>query len=202
MNVSNARILLQRAAAEPDRVRRHLVVAAALREILSSEPIVVGGLAEDFYTHDQYNPTDLDLCGFLTQQDRQRLNEFGFERDGRHWYHEQARVAVEFPDDRIDGDEARTIIVDFDIGAARIIGLDDLYLDRLRQATMTESEGDIAFIGAVAIAAARFEDLDWRYIRRRLTAIRTDEPATGASMTTLNTRARRRARSAIQDYPM
>src|SRR5207249_7906340 len=124
--------------------------------VLSSDPIVVGGLAEDYYTDDKYKPTDLDLCAFLTQEDRQHLRALAFEREGRHWYHEATHVAVEFPDERIDGDESRTETVDFGNGSARIIGLDDLYLDRLRQATMTESEGDVAFMGAVAIAASRF----------------------------------------------
>ncbi len=175
------------------------MVAAAVREVLSSDPIVVGGLAEDYYTDDRYNPTDLDLCAFITEEDEQRLETLGFERDGRHWYQEATRVAVEFPDDRIDGDESRTETVDFGEGAARIIGLDDLYLDRLRQATMTESEGNIAFIGAVAIAASRFEDLDWKYVRRRIRDIRVVEQGIGAGMASLNERVRRRARKAIDD---
>lgn len=173
------------------------MVAAALREVFASEPIVVGGLAEDYYTGDRYQPTDLDLCASVTASDERRLRRLGFAKEGRHWYHEPARVAVEFPGDRIDGDESRTKSVDFGDGAARIIGVDDLYLDRLRQATMTESEWGISFAGAVAIAASRFEDLDWRYVRRRIREIRAVEPGAGASMAKLNARVRRRAREAI-----
>lgn len=173
------------------------MVAAALREVLSSDPIVVGGVAEDYYTGDRYKPTDLDLCAFLKPKDKERMRELGFEREGRHWYHEGIRIAVEFPDDRIDGDESRTELVDFGEGAARIIGLDDLYLDRLRQATMTDSVEDIAFVGATAVAASRFEDLDWKYIRRRIRDIRSTERGVGESMDRLNERVRRKARRAI-----
>lgn len=197
MNISKARRLLEQAAAEPDRIQRHLMIAALVGQIISSDPIVVGGLAEDYYTNDRYKPTDLDLCAHIGEQDEERLREFGFEREGRHWYQAQTRVAVEFPDDRIDGDESRVETIEFDEGIARIIGMDDLYLDRLRQATMTESEGGIAFVGAVAIAAARFEDLDWKYIRRRIREIRATENMIGGSMSRLNERVRRKARKAI-----
>ncbi|HEX9775354.1 MAG TPA: hypothetical protein VGB83_07220 [Actinomycetota bacterium] len=197
MDISKALELLERAAAEPDRIRRHLMVAAAIGQVLSSEPFVVGGLAEDFYTNDRYTPTDLDLCAPLTAEDGDRFRQLGFERDGRHWYHEPTRVAVEFPDERIDGDESRAETVEFDGCAVKIIGLDDLYLDRLRQATMTESEADIAFVGAVAVAASRFEDLDWRYIRSRIGDIRRAERMIGESMSRLNPRVRRKARKAI-----
>ncbi|MBI4730090.1 MAG: hypothetical protein HY775_11460 [Acidobacteria bacterium] len=197
MTTSKAERLLARAAASPDRIERHLMVAAALREVLASEPIVIGGLAEDYYTGDRYQPTDLDLCAPVTASDERRLRELGFTKEGRHWYHEPARVAVEFPGDRIDCDESRVLSVDFGEGAARIIGVDDLYLDRLHQATMTEAEWDISFAGAVAIAASRFEDLDWKYVRRRIGEIRAVEPGVGATMAKLDARVRRRARAAL-----
>ena len=158
---------------------------------------MVGGLAEDFYAHDFYQPTDLDVCAPLSRDDRRRLGELGFSKEGRHWFHEASRVAVEFPDERIDGDETRTLLVDVGGGSARLIGVDDLYLDRVRQATMTKNENDIAFVGAVAIAAARFEEMDWKYVRRRIAEIAVAEPMIGESMKKLNRRARTRAGRAI-----
>lgn len=198
MNISKARGLLALAATERDRVTRHLLVAACLREALRTEPVVVGGLAEDYYAEDHYNPTDLDMCAPLERADRDTLSELGFEREGRHWYHEAARVAVEFPAASIDGDMSRTKLITMGDGAARIIGVDDLYLDRVRQATMTERETDISFVGAVAIAAARFEEMDWRYIRARIGAIKASEPHVGKAMEGLHRRARRAALAAIR----
>ena len=185
--------LLSQAASEPDRVRRHLFVAAAIREVFPTEPIVVGGLAEDFYTGDDYKPTDLDMCARVGVEQRKALEALGLERDGRHWYHEDGHVAVEFPEELIDGDESRTLLVQVGSGAARIIGLDDLYLDRLRRATASESVTDIAFKGAVVIATVRFEDLDWKYIRDRILA----EPL-GPNMRTLNRKVRVAAGKAIR----
>jgi hypothetical protein len=45
-------------------------------------------------------------------------------------------------------------------GRCRIIGLEDLYLDRLRQATIDERREGVAFKSALAVVAARFEDID------------------------------------------
>ncbi|MHB8512004.1 MAG: hypothetical protein ACYDCC_07450 [Actinomycetota bacterium] len=199
MSISNAQGLLSRAATESNRVIRHLLVAASVAQVLSSEPIVVGGVAEDFYTGDNYRPTDLDMCAPISTTDRDQLRRLGFQREGRHWFHEGTSVALEFPEDFIDGSESRTQTIEFDLGSVRIIGLDDLYLDRLRQSTMTDSEGNVSFIGAVAIAAARFEELDWSYIRKQINRIRKDEPMIGEAMARHNRRVRRRARAAISD---
>lgn len=197
MDRPKAEALLERAALEADRTTRHLLVGAALADVLSVEPIVVGGVAEDFYTGDRYKPTDLDMCAPISREDMKRLRALGFEREGRHWFHEATHVAVEFPDERIDGDERRTRIVDLGIASVKMIGLDDLYLDRLRQATMTERDADVAFLGAVAIAAARFEEIDWRYVKRVIARVSVEEPAIGRAMQGRNRRARRRAKDAI-----
>lgn len=192
-----ARSLLASATLEPDRLRRHLLVAAALRHALRDDPIVVGGLAEDYYTSDSYLPTDLDVCAELCQQDIHELEDLGFRRDGRHWYHSPSRVAVEFADTEIDGEESRTREVEIGSGRARLIGIEDLYLDRVRQATMDESDGSIPFTGAVAIAATCFEEVDWTYVRIRLKQILGTEPVVGGSMLRIERRIRRRARQAI-----
>lgn len=199
MNASKARALLRQAEAEPNRFKRHLLVAASLREALSDEPIVVGGLAQDYYTAPIYHETDLDCCAFLRPEDRHALSELGFVREGRHWFHEPSRVAVEFPDDRIDGDEERTITEAVGTGAARIIGLEDLYLDRVRQATATSSKNDVSFKGALAVAAARYEDVDWNYVRRRIADVTASEPMIGREMSRINRSVRSKARRAFSD---
>jgi hypothetical protein len=50
VNASRAETLLARAAGERDRLRRHLLVAAALRDLVEIEPVVVGGTAEEFHS--------------------------------------------------------------------------------------------------------------------------------------------------------
>lgn len=194
MSDSKARELVDRAAVEEDRVRRHLLIAAALTEVLTDEPVIVGGVAEDYWAAGVYKETDLDLCVPLNDRDIDALRSLGFEREGRHWYHPACHVAVEFPDDRIDGDIERTVVEPIAGGRARIIGVEDLYLDRVRQATMNEGHEGVEFMSALAIAAARFDEMDWSYIRVRIRNAVERERLVGEPMQRLSRRIRRRAR--------
>lgn len=200
MSDSKARELLKVAGAESRRLERHLLVAAALRKILTSDPIVVGGTAEEYWTADEYHETDLDICVPLTRGDEAALRRFGFRKRGRHWslYLASSIVAVEFPDSRIDGDESRTVEPRIGPGRPRIIGLDDLYLDRLRQATMSTHEG-VEFHSALAVVAAAYDEIDWRYVRNRLRTIANDDPTVGESMKRVDSRIRRRVRRALSE---
>lgn len=197
MTVSKAEQLLKRAAREQNRLRRHLLVAAALGESLPHDVIVVGGTAEEYWTSDSYHETDLDVCASILPSDRKTLERLNFEKEGRHWYHPGVRVAVEFPDSAIDGDPTRSVLVRVPGGsAARIIGVDDLYIDRLRQATMNEGPEDVHFHSTLAIAAACFDVIDWRYVRSRMQAIERNDRLVGSAMKRINKVIRRRARRA------
>jgi hypothetical protein len=198
VTASRADALLRLATRARDRLERHLLVAAALREVLSREPVVVGGTAEEFQSGAPYHETDLDVCGVVTEAERATLRSLGFRKRGRHWYHDASHVAVEFPDDRIDGDEDRIERVPVGHGTAAIIGVDDLYLDRLRQATapISNVEGSIEFHSALAVATGAFERLDRRYVLRRIREVERREGGIGARMRELDARIRRRAKRA------
>ena len=199
MSGSRAEALLRKAAGERDRSRRHLLVAAALRETLRIEPIVVGGTAEEIQSGSPYHETDLDLCGLVAPDERAVLRGLGFRKRGRHWFHDASKVAVEFPDTRIDGDEDRIERIRVGGGVAAIIGIDDLYLDRLRQATapFANVEGSIEFHSALAVAAGGFDRIDRRYVLARIREIERSEGRIGERMRQLDIRIRRRVRRAL-----
>jgi hypothetical protein len=195
---SSAETLLRAAAAEPDRLQRHLLVAAALHAALTDEPIVVGGTAEEFHAAAEYHETDLDLCGRVTQPDRAVLHDLGFRKRGRHWFHEASKVAVEFPEERIDGDEERVERLVVRGGTVAIIGVDDLYLDRLRQATAPFRPDDsMEFQSALAVAAGAFERIDRRYVLRRIREIEAEDRQVANSMRALDSKIMRRVRRAL-----
>jgi hypothetical protein len=127
------------------------------------------------------------------------LRKLGFERTGRHWERPGLAAVVEFPDNKIDGDERRTKEVKIGPGRCLVIGLDDLYLDRLRQATIDERREGIEFKSALAVVAARYEDIDWSYVRRRLEEIRSREGGLADSMKRIDSRIRRRVRRALTE---
>jgi hypothetical protein len=196
VSVSRARALLAEAAGERVRSERHLLVAAALREALAHEPVVVGGTAQDMYTGGVYRETDLDLCGWLeAEEEALLLTELGFVREGRHLTHVASKVAVEFPESEIHGDRSRVVRKEVRPGAlVAIIGVEDLYLDRIRQATapLDPSVDDISAKAALAIAIASFEGIDWAYVVAQIRATEEHDPPLGARMRKVHERIRRK----------
>lgn len=155
---------------------------------------MVGGTAEEYWTADEYQQTDLDLCVLLDAKGKRILTDAGFKQHGRHWVREDIAVAVEFPDSRIDGDVSRTVLVPVGGGAARLIGVDDLYLDRLRQATVREEAEGTEFHSALAVAVACFEQIDWGYVRKQIDEALKSESVAGKSMRRLDSKIRGRVR--------
>lgn len=180
-----------RDAADPDqRLERGLLIAAALREVLSHEPVVVGGTAEDFWTADEYHQTDLDLVTRpLTADERAALRELGFSREGRHWVHQVTGVPVEFPESRLAGDERRVHHHRVETGIAPIIGVEDLYLDRVRRSTVDPEDTTLpTFLSALAIGASNHDRMDWRYVDE---AIRGETEVDPKLMRKIHRRVRR-----------
>jgi hypothetical protein len=157
-----------------------------MREVLSREPVVVGGTAEDFYTGDVYVETDLDLVGWVTPEEEGLLHDLGFTKKGRHWFHSVSKIAVEFPEGTIDGDETRILRTSVGSGTVALIGVDDLYLDRVRQATVPASH-----LPALAVAVAAYDEIDWPYVERTIQATVERNPPLGEPMRRVHRSIRR-----------
>jgi hypothetical protein len=153
-------------ADDDEQLGRLLSVAALLRSILSDEAVVVGGVAQMYWTQLPYHPTDLDLCTPLGPGYEERLLAAGFVRDGRHWWHEQHGVAVEFPESLADGDPSQFE----EVRGALILGVSDLYLDRLRQSTANDNRDSVEHQSLLAVASSCISIIDWPYVRRRIAA--------------------------------
>jgi hypothetical protein len=189
-----AQALLERIPKTRSGLRQRLLLAAALTKLLSKGPIVVGGTAEEHWAGNEYHATDLDLCPRLSPIDVKSLTAIGMRQSGRHWVRPDLPVAVEFPG---SGDDIeRTVVVKVHGVAVRMISCEDLYLDRLRQATVSWPREDISFDSAMAIALTNYLTLDWDYVRYRLRAAVSTERKVGLLMAAVNRRVRARARRA------
>lgn len=189
-----AEALLERIPKTRSGLRQRLLLAAALTKLLRRAPIVVGGTAEEHWAGKEYHATDLDLCPGLSPGDVKSLTAIGMSRSGRHWVRQDLPVAVEFPG---SGDDIeRTVIVKVHGVPVRVISCEDLYLDRLRQATVSWPREDISFDSAIAIALTNYLSLDWDYVRDRLRAAASTERTVGIPMVAVNRRVRSRARRA------
>jgi hypothetical protein len=188
--------LLQRASSldpldSEQRLQRNLFIAAALREVLTSEPIVVGGTAEDFWTVDDYHETDLDVVTWsLTPDETATLRKLGFVKEGRYWVHTASGVPVEMPESRLAGDVSRVHREPTGAGHAPIISAEDLYLDRVRQST-SDPRDERYFQSALAIAASNYDRMDWDYVDH---VIETQKDVTPELMAKMDGRVRRTIR--------
>lgn len=151
---------------EPSQLRRSLVTAAILTRALSAaglQPVVVGGTAVSFYTSGTYESIDLDVVMPGLEPAAEVLVDLGFKRLGAVFTHPRVPVIVDFPPEPLEGAQAllRTTLVD--AVAVRIIGVEDVLLERV---FLAERESDQKAHGAaLAMAVAHWEDIDWDYVR-------------------------------------
>jgi hypothetical protein len=175
---------------------QRLRVAAAISTVMAIPPIVVGGTAEEYWTHDEYHPTDLDLIPGPSYEDEEAFRKLGFKKEGRHWVSDDFAIATEFPHDETF-EVRRTADVRVDDVVVKVIGVDDLYLDRLGYSAMTENVKDRHFASLLAVAVANWSDLDWRYIENRIAETIDANPVLGKSMRLMHGRCRRRVRNVL-----
>ena len=192
MSRTSAR-LLGLAKRSKTQLERRLILAAMVTEILGPKMVIVGGTAEEYWTGGEYHPTDLDMTpGPLSRSQQALMRGAGFARVGRHWILEGLDVGVEFPG---SGDDIRATVELERAGIKlRMISKEDLYLDRLRQATITPKVKGVEYDSALAVAVANLEDMDWDRVRRQLAEIASEEPWLGPVMAKLHPRVMRDAK--------
>ncbi len=189
-----AEALLRQVPTARSRLRQRLLLAAALTKLLSKAPIVVGGTAEEFWAGGEYHPTDLDLCPRPSASDYKALIAVGLRKSGRHWVRDDLPVAVEFPG---SGDDIkRSVTVKVGGVSVLMISCEDLYVDRVRQATVSWPREDVSFDSALELAFTNYKTMDWDYIRERLKAVDPTDQNLGTGMVAVNRRVRARARRA------
>jgi len=166
--------------------------------VFQGVPVVVGGAAEEHWLSEESRPTDLDLCPPPSAQDRRELALLGFTREGRHWVHENVVHGVEFPG--LGDDIHRTVDVEVAGARVRVLGLEDLYLDRLRQATASETARSSQRLDSlVAISALWGDTLDAAYIAGQVKAVVAAEPWVGQAMELMQRRVLREARHRLAE---
>lgn len=156
---------LRAAAALDDRAERTLRLAATLSEALAAagaRPVLVGGGAVEIYTRSAYTTRDLDFVAAVTERVERTMAELGFEREGRHWLHEELGIVVEFPASALG--PAESVSIEVDGCELRVIAVEDLVVDRLASWVHWGWDPDGA---AAVLLMALHADLDQARLRRR-----------------------------------
>lgn len=151
-----------------DPLERRLAFVALLTSGVEAlgwpAPVIVGGHAVEFYTAGGYATVDIDLAG-ASEPVKQVLDEWGFDRQGRHWFDEELRLVVEVPGSRPGPDELEHVTrVRIGRLTVHIIGVEDLIVDRLAACKFWTDEDSCDWARTMITVT---NDLDVAYLRRR-----------------------------------
>ncbi|MCL6442618.1 MAG: hypothetical protein K6T83_04015 [Alicyclobacillus sp.] len=128
-------------------------------------PILVGGQAVELYTFGNYASVDFDLVLTGREQFGEFLEAVGFEKAAgeRHWIHRGLELAIEVPDSTLAGSTDKVTDVQIDEFTIRVIGVEDLILDRLRAGVYWKSTSDTEW--AKFLIKSYTGDIDVSYIK-------------------------------------
>jgi hypothetical protein len=151
-------------------LKRQLLMVALITNLLEQKgkdaPVVIGGCALSYYSREVYFTADIDLA----YADREALDivlkDVGFKKQGRYWVNEDLKIAIEVPSSVLIGEDSPVEIVEFEKGLqCRIIGIEDLIMDRLSACKYWKSEIDCEMVD---LLMRRYkEELDWAYLEKK-----------------------------------
>lgn len=151
------------------KFQKMLDFASILTEFFIQEkikPIVVGGLSVEIYTRNDYTTHDIDfVCSGWNRFDHV-LQEIGFVKTEREWYHTEAELAIEVPDDFLDGDYNRVIELQLPNGRKLyVIGIEDIIIHRLEGIFLANPENDVDYEWALRMFLIHKKDnIDMEYL--------------------------------------
>lgn len=162
--------ILKKANEEQSKIKRRLLIIGYLSKLMEKKclkpPIIVGGSAVMFYTLEHYITYDIDLVCENRKELENMLRKCGFERAGRHWILPPIELAIEIPSTKLEDESYdRVREVRIDGYGVRILGIEDIILDRLRAYKYWRSEIDRD--QAIMMVAGNIDDIDWGYLRSR-----------------------------------
>ena len=151
-------------------LNRQLLMVALITRLLREKgkevPLVIGECALSYYSREVYFTADIDLAYADREVLDSVLRSIGFEKKGRYWVNEDLKMAIEVPASVLADEDAPVEIVEFEEGLqCRIIGLEDLIIDRLNACKYWKSEIDCEM---VELLLKRYtKELDWLYIEKK-----------------------------------
>jgi hypothetical protein len=170
---------LTRALALENETERKLAVVSVIdRQVqrLGFRPVVIGGLAVEFWTRGAYSTSDIDLYLPHVPGLDELLAELGFRREGRHWILPGSELFVEAPADVPREHEKVHEITLRNGSKVLLLSSEDVLIDRLHQ-FVAGGHRDVA---SQAISLLGNEDLD----AQRLTD-RADEEGLSSALRAL-----------------
>ena len=151
-------------------LKRQLLMVALITDLLKEKgkeaPVVIGGCALSYYSREVYFTADIDLA----YADREALDDvlkgIRFTKRGRYWINEDLKIVVEVPASVLTDEESPIEIAELGEGLqCRIIGIEDLLIDRLNACKYWKSETDCEMV--VLLLKRYNKELDWGYLKKK-----------------------------------
>ena len=163
----NAQSVVPRLRKEPDELARKMLLIGYLTERLERKKpesvYLVGGQAVETYTAGQFRTGDIDIVTPDSEAAEEILKRIGFEREGMIWLNKTLGLAIHIvgPTPR-NFEKAR--IIHAGPYQVRIVGVEDLIIDRLAAAKFWKSQIDLE--QAKALWKGFRKQIDLQYLRR------------------------------------
>lgn len=151
-------------------LKRQLLIVGLITKVLEQRdkdiPTVIGGCALSYYSREVYFTSDIDLSYSDIEALDEVLSEIGFKKEGRYWINEGLKIAIEVPAGVLVGEESPAEIVELGEGMiCRIIGIEDLVIDRLNACKYWKSEIDCEMVELLLFRY--FKEMDWSYLEKK-----------------------------------
>lgn len=151
-------------------LKRQLLTVALVSHLLQKKgkevPIVIGGLALSYYSREVYFTADIDLAYADREALDEVLKELDCEKRGRYWVNEDLKIAIEVPVGVLAEEDSPLEIVELGPELqCKIIGIEDLIIDRLNACKHWKSEIDCEMAELLVMKYGM--ELDWDYLEKR-----------------------------------
>ncbi|MFX0135532.1 MAG: DUF6036 family nucleotidyltransferase [Candidatus Hodarchaeota archaeon] len=151
-----------------DASQRRMMFLGLITDILKDKDIdliLVGGQAAAFYTLGSYTTEDMDIVSNDSNAVSKLLEELKFEKTGRIWYNEEINIAIDLVSPYFTGSKEKLREVELENRYIKVIGVEDLIIDRLISYIQWKVERD----GLVAkqLILLHYDDIDWEYLEGR-----------------------------------
>lgn len=151
-------------------LKKQLLIASLITYMLESKgkelPVVIGGCALSYYSREVYFTADIDFAYADREAMDKVLKDIGFIKQGRYWVNDELEIAIEVPASVLITEDAKVEIVEIGKGLkCRIIGVEDLIIDRLNACKHWNSQTDCEM--SELLIYRYFDELDWKYLENK-----------------------------------
>ena len=141
------------------------IISAAFKDE-GFDIILVGGSAVEFYTAGGYMTGDADFHVYANADKERVMHELGFEGNSRNY--SLGDQYIEFVSDKFSGNRNRVITQKCAYGYVKIIGLEDILLDRIAvSGNHFEQVLKPSAEWAVSLMYSHFHEIDWKYVKEK-----------------------------------